>query len=132
MILLDTHIWRWWAGGDPRFRPWHRAVIESEVGQERGVSVISCWEMAKAIVTGNLILSMPVDDWIDLALRLPGITLIDLTPRIAVESTRLPAPFHRDPGDQIIVATARILDCPLLTADEEILAYPNVKLAWKP
>lgn len=30
---------------------------------------------------------------------------------------------HGDPADRLIVATARALDCPLVTADEKILAY---------
>lgn len=42
------------------------------------------------------------------ALIYPGIQLLELTPEIAIESTRLPGEFHRDPADQIIVATARI------------------------
>jgi len=39
----------------------------------------------------------------------------------------LPASFHRDPADQIIVATARLYDCPIVTLDEKILAYPYVQ-----
>lgn len=50
------------------------------------------------------------------------------SPRIAVESTQLPGEFHRDPADQIIVATARIYNCPLLTLDKKILDYAHVKL----
>jgi PIN domain nuclease of toxin-antitoxin system len=65
---------------------------------------------------------------LDTALQYPGIQLLALTPEIAVESTRLPGEFHRDPADQIIVATARIYDCPLLTVDDRILKYPHVKL----
>jgi PIN domain nuclease of toxin-antitoxin system len=53
--------------------------------------------------------------------------LIELTPRIAIESTKLPGTFHRDPADQIIVATARVYDIPLLTADSRILQYPHVR-----
>ena len=34
--------------------------------------------------------------------------LLDFTTQIAIESTQLPGEFHRDPADQIIVATARI------------------------
>lgn len=45
-----------------------------------------------------------------------------------VMDTQLPGDFHRDPADQIIVATARIHDCPLLTVDDKILNYPHVKL----
>ncbi len=55
-----------------------------------------------------------------------GINLIGLTPEIVVESTRLPGSFHRDPADQMIVATARVLGIPLLTNDSMIRAYPGV------
>ena len=30
-------------------------------------------------------------------------------------------------ADQIIVATARVYDCPIVTLDARILAYPHVK-----
>ncbi|MGD2093199.1 MAG: type II toxin-antitoxin system VapC family toxin [Candidatus Aminicenantes bacterium] len=45
---------------------------------------------------------------------------------IAIESTRLPGEFHRDPADQIIAATARFHGCPLVTSDSKILDYPYV------
>ena len=65
--------------------------------------------------------------WLDdQALAYPGVRLLDLTPRIAVEFKQLPAGFHHDPADQIIVATTRVYDRPLLTADAKILAYPHV------
>jgi len=50
------------------------------------------------------------------------------TAESVVESTQLPGEFHRDPAEQIIVATARIYDCPLLPADDKILKYSHVKL----
>ena len=56
----------------------------------------------------------------------PGIKLLLLTPQIAVESTRLIG-FHKDPADQIIVATARIHNCPLITADAKIISYKGVQ-----
>ncbi len=52
---------------------------------------------------------------------------IPLTPEIAVESIQLPGQFHRDPADQIIVATARTWDCPLIMSDSRVLDYPPVK-----
>ncbi len=51
---------------------------------------------------------------------------MELTPEIAIQSTRLPGKFHRDPTDRIIVATARVYDCPLITSDDKILEYVHV------
>ncbi len=70
-------------------------------------------------------------DWINQALSYPGIQLIEFSPRIAVESIKLPGEFHRDPADQIIVAPARVHDCPLLTMEQKILDYKHVKyIKW--
>lgn len=93
-----------------------------------GVSVFSCWEVAKLVELGRIELPDPVEVWMRRALAYPGIQLLDLTPAIAIESTQLPGSFHRDPADQIIVATARVLDCPLATVDTRILDYLHVKL----
>lgn len=59
---------------------------------------------------------------------LSTVQLLNLTPEIAIEATQLPQPFHRDPADQIIVATARIHGCQLLTLDGKIRNYPHVEL----
>lgn len=91
--------------------------------------MISCWEVAKLVENGRLQLPNPVAEWMDIALAYPGIRLTDLTLSILIESTQLPGNFHRDPADQMIVATARILQYPLLTMDTKILAYPYVALA---
>lgn len=70
---------------------------------------------------------MPVGlvQWFAEALAYPGVTLLDLTSRIAEESTQLPGTFHRDPADQIIVATSRIHGSNLLTADQRIRDYAH-------
>ena len=127
MILLDTHIWVWLADESDRLTEEHKRIIEHHRGNGLGVSVISCWEVAKLVEYGRLKLSCPVADWIEAALSLPSIRLLELTPRIAVASTQLPGEFHRDPADQIIVATARVYDMELLTIDERILRYGHVR-----
>jgi PIN domain nuclease of toxin-antitoxin system len=127
VILLDTHIWVWWMNGSAQLTAAQRNHLEANEPTGLGVSAISCWEVAKLVEFKRLELRLPVGEWIAQALAYPGIRLLYLTPRIAVESTHLLGPFHRDPADQIIVATARIRRCPLLTADARILAYPHVK-----
>ncbi len=129
MIVLDTHIWIWWVQGDQLLPPDYQAYIQSYETQGLGISVISCWEIAKLIERRRITLPLPVEDWINQALSYPGMQLIDLTPRIVVESTELPGTFHRDPADQLIVATARVYNCPLVTVDTLIRNYPHVQVA---
>jgi PIN domain nuclease of toxin-antitoxin system len=59
--------------------------------------------------------------------------LLHLNPQIVVESTQLLQPFHRDPADQMLVATARVLQCSIMTEDSKIEAYPHVRIAcpWR-
>lgn len=129
MILLDTHVWVWWVSEDEHLSRKHIEVVEANVDSGLGVSIISCWEVAKLVEYDRLKLAHPVKQWLNEALDYPGIQLLDLTPSIVVESTQLPGNFHRDPADQLIVATARIYDIPLLTLDSKILDYPHVQTA---
>ena len=131
MILLDTHVWVWWVndssmGGENVLR-----IVKEHQSDGLGVSIISCWEVAKLVERGRLELTLPVEPWIEQALAYPGVELLQLTPRIVVESTQLPGEFHRDPADQMLVATARVHDIPLLTADSKLLDYPHVRLAGR-
>lgn len=125
MILLDTHIWVSWVSTllSPRFQ----RIVEAHATAGLGVSVISCWEVAKKVRTGKLDLDQDLETWIPTALRYRGVRLLDLSPEIVTEANSLPGEFHRDPADQMIVATARVLDVPILTADAKILAYPHVR-----
>ncbi len=128
MIILDTHIWVWWVHGNAQLPNAHHAYLQTHEAQGLGVSIISCWEVAKLVENNRLKLPCSVADWLDQALAYPGIRLLDLTTRIVLESTQLPGTFHRDPADQMIVASARVHNCPLMTVDARILAYPHVNL----
>jgi PIN domain nuclease of toxin-antitoxin system len=126
MIVLDTHIWVWWVHGDEHLFQAQREAITANETDVVGVSAISCWEIAKLVEYGRLELPHALEEWFEQALSYPGVQLLALTPEIAIESTRLPGEFHRDPADQIIVATARVYGCPLVTSDDKILKYPHV------
>lgn len=96
----------WRVDGSSRLRPAYQRLLEQEEKEGLAVAAISVWEVAKLVEKGKLTLALPVDQWIQQALFYPGITLINLTPEIAVASTRLEGEFHADPADQLIVATA--------------------------
>ncbi|MBN1486839.1 MAG: type II toxin-antitoxin system VapC family toxin [Anaerolineae bacterium] len=127
MIVLDTHIWVWWVDGNSRLTIRQLEYIKKSTSVGLGVSVISCWEVAKLVEVGRLVLSCAVQDWIAQALSYPGVRLLGLTSEIAIASTQLPGTFHRDSADQLIVATTRVYDSSLLTADARILNYSFVK-----
>lgn len=128
MIVLDTHVWIWWVHDDARLPEVQREYIRAHEQTGLGISIISCWEVAKLVERGRLTLPRAVLEWLDLALAYPGVQLLDLTPRIVVESTQLPDAFHRDPADQLIVATARVLSVPLVTLDSRIRDYAHVQI----
>ena len=126
MIVLDTHAWVWWTIDPDRLSETQRQEITDSEEDRIGVSAISCWEVAKLCEYERLALPVDLPEWFQLALQYPGVSLLDLTPEVAVESTTLPGAFHRDPADQIIVATARVHGCPLVTSDDRIVGYPYV------
>ena len=106
MIILDTHVWVWWALGLPNLREVQRRAIAENENDRIGICTFSCWEVAKLVQGNKLRLPVELTEWFDTSLKYPGVALLYMTPEIAIESNRLPGDFHRDPADQIIVATA--------------------------
>ncbi len=87
MIVLDTHIWVWWLQGDTRLTKQYQNWLQQYESQGLGVSIMSCWEVAKLVELGKLTLPYPVDEWFKAALAYPGVKLLELTIPIVVEST---------------------------------------------
>ena len=104
-----------------------REALSPESFNGVGLSVISCWEVAMLISKGRLDFSLPLGEWFAGAIEEAGVLLQPLTPAVSIEANSLPGEIHRDPSDRIIVATARTLGCPLLTADAKLLDYPHVE-----
>ena len=82
------------------------------------------------VAKGRLVFDRDVEVWMELALRLPGIQLVHLSPRIAVRSARLEEGFLGDPADNIIVATALEYGCPIVSKDQKIRRYRPVRVIW--
>jgi PIN domain nuclease of toxin-antitoxin system len=125
LTVLDTHVWIWIVEGD-RAALAPSAIEAISRAAKKGavrVSAISVWEVAMLEAKGRLSLSRPVDDWVQAALRAPGVSLLPLSPDIAIESTRLPGAPGGDPADRILMASARTLGGQLATCDRDILNY---------
>lgn len=124
MIVVDTHVLVWAVEGDRRIGERALSLINRERAQD-GVSVspMTIWEASMLVDKDRLALSRPVAGWFDLVLDSPGLRLAQISPAMAVDAGSLPGGIHGDPADRMIIATARALGCPVLTADRKILAY---------
>ena len=130
MILLDTHVW-WWSLTEPEYlSDKAMAMIRAAKTDERFVASISIWEFAMMAAKKKIELKISPTKWLSRAIDVSGITVIDLSPDVAIDSCNLPGVFHKDPADRIIVAAARIHNLTLLTKDQKILDYPHVKSTW--
>ena len=133
MIVLDTHALVWWVNGDSELSSNAKIAIETALSDEDGVllvSTISAWEIAMLVKADRLTLTMSVDDWLDTVSAIEGLRFIPVDNDVSVESTRLPGDFHKDPADRMIVALARRLNVPLVTADTKIRSYKHVQSIW--
>ena len=129
--LLDTHAWVWWnMRPECLSRKVKRLVADESRYEELLLSVISVWEFCKLLEKGRLGISCDPEQWIATALAMRKLRLVSLSPRIAYRSTVLPQPFSSDPGDQIIVATAREENAAIITKDEAIRRYTHVRAIW--
>ena len=75
MIILDTHAWVWWIHNDARLTDKLREHIHANEDGGLGVSVFSCWEVAKLVEINKLTVHCTIDEWMDTALTYPGIQL---------------------------------------------------------
>ena len=128
MIIIDTHIQIWWVEESSRLTGAQRQAIENERRPSGiiGISAISVVEIARLSASGQIQLQPDALPWLRRLLSYPNVQLLPITPEIAVRAYALPEPFHPDPADRILVATALEHSCPLVASDGRILAYPHV------
>ena len=129
--LLDTHVVIWWLTDDRKLSRGYAKLLErsERSGMAVGFSAISLWEIAKLVERGRIELTQSVDDSLEQLETSAFLSILPLTGRVAVESTRLGARFHSNPIDQVIVATARCHGLTLLTVDERIIESGVVAVA---
>jgi PIN domain nuclease of toxin-antitoxin system len=128
--LLDTHVWYWLMEAPEKIPDGVKKILRHKDAIPFGISAISLWEIAKLEEKGKINFNIPLQNWMKDSLDPGFMKQLELDEQVAVESTRLPEPFHRDPADQIIVATARVHNLTLITADRKILAYRHVRTLW--
>ena len=131
MIVLDTHAWIWLIDSPERLGAAAQKAIESARRQRAVfVSSISAWEVHMLCARGRLRFAVDPEVWISRCERISFLRFLPVDNEIARLSVQLPDPFHADPADRMIVATARFLGAPVATCDSKIHAYPHVQSVW--
>ena len=118
-LLLDTHIWVWSALDRSRLT---RRVVQAleKPSNELWLSPISLWEVLTLCEKERLTLYPNPQAWIGNTLDAVPMREAAVTFEVAQETARVQLP-HRDPTDRFLVATARVYDLTLVTADESLL-----------
>lgn len=125
-LLLDIHVWIWAFEGDEALGAKCRRALR-DTTHERWVSPVSSLEMARLVERGQLELACPLAQWVARSMSALRLRTIPIDHAIAMEAYALPGEFHPDPADRLLVATARLHDCRLVTADRRILRYEGVQ-----
>jgi PIN domain nuclease of toxin-antitoxin system len=120
--LLDTHALVWWVNDPKRLSaPQRRVVRTAARAGQLWISEITFWEVAALVERGRLRLALDLEQWLERAAAEPLIRRCGISPAIANDLVRLTTTRDWDPGDRIIVATARVLGAKLVTSDERII-----------
>jgi PIN domain nuclease of toxin-antitoxin system len=126
-ILLDTHVYFWWATDNRKLSASARSTIESADTQVL-ISVVTAWELATKSRIGKWpgAAEIVVDLERDLDRR--GMEALPITLTHARLAGLLPG-THRDPFDRMLAAQARTEDLVLVTADR-VFADFGVQTLW--
>ncbi len=121
MMLLDTHVMLWMTEGDERLGLSARDEIEA--APILLFSAISAWEIAMLTAKSKGVSTLRPEALVRHVVETLRLREVAVGTEIAVDAGGMPRDIHGDPCDRIIMASARALDCPLVTADRKILAY---------
>ena len=124
-LLLDTHIWIWSVMEPARLS---RNVLAHlrHPQNELWLSPVSIWELLNLCSRGRVELNRDPAAWVRSVLAATPFQEASLTHEIAIES-HFTGLSHKDPADRLIVATTKVLDLTLVTADENLVG----NVGWK-
>ncbi len=126
--LLDTGVWLR-AVNEPQTIPAGPLRLLTAPREVFGVAAISIWEIGKKVQIGKLHLPKDLAGWFSDALA-PNIEVLGLTAEVVTDAMNLPQFPHRDPADELIVATARQHKLILLTTDKTLKAYRHARIHY--
>ncbi len=128
-LVLDTCAILWAVSAPQELSARAKKLLQDE-SSEVLVSPMSCAEIACLVERGKIQLDRHWKLWFRHFVELNDWRVVPVDLPIIEESYSLPGEFHKDPADRILVATARLFDARLVTADQKIRDYPHVRSEW--
>ena len=128
MILLDTCVLFWLELGPERISSKAREAMQAPTAQ-LFASAISAFELGLKVRSSEIALPMPVGKWVREVCERRGIRVLPVDEEAAGLSTMLPL-LHRDPCDRFLIATAQLACLTIVSPDDKICQYPNLKVIW--
>lgn len=127
-VLLDTCAVIWLANGDAMAASATSAIIHAGLRDGVFVSPVSAWEIGllsrpKAGRRAAVLFMPDAKAWFAQVMAGPAIREAALTPEIAIDASFLPNEPHGDPGDRLLISTARHFAMPIVTRDRSIIDY---------
>ena len=126
-MIVDTHLFLWWAEDSPRLSAAARQALGDEDARLLW-SVASTWELATKLGLGKLRLPEPVLDYVTSRLAQQGVETLPIEHRHAATVADLPR-HHGDPFDRLLIAQALCEGLPVVTADPPFEPY-GVDVVW--
>jgi PIN domain nuclease of toxin-antitoxin system len=120
-LLLDTHVFLWYVGGDARVEPALRRAIAN--ADSAYLSVASAWEMTITYQLEKLHLPEVPHPWIAVQRERHGIESLPVDEASVSHLAQLPL-HHRDPFDRLLVCQALEYDLEIVTVDPVLSKYP--------
>jgi len=121
-LLLDTHIFIWWADQQESLSETVLSLLKDEAN-ELNLSVASVWEMQIKVQLGKLKLSMPLEELVATQVETNDIRILPVELAHVLALSALPF-HHKDPFDRLLIAQSIQEDVTLVSADPEFPAYP--------
>ena len=120
-LLLDTHIFIWWADAPEKLSSTALSALEDEAN-DLILSVVSVWEIQIKSQLGKLKLSQPLKELIESQQETNDLKLLPVELSHVLALDALPY-HHKDPFDRLLIAQSIFEDVTLVTADKSFPVY---------
>ena len=120
MVVLDTSALIFWTLDQNRLSAQAQSALLQK--QQKVISAISIWEIGLKAKQGKLSIPLTTQDYAARLNQIDNFEILPVDTKTWLKNLALDWD-HKDPADRTIVATASLLECPLITSDNKIRAF---------